>query len=209
VPARRDGGAARGPSDERLVARVARRDQAAFAGLYDRYVRQVYLLAAHVVGPGQAEEIVQDVFVALWRSAHRYDRARGAFSTWFMAVARHRVLDELRRRTVEERALAAEPVDQLLAEVADSAPGVEDAVVRRDVDGELLRALAALPPEQRRALVLAYFAGLTHVEIAAALGWPLGTVKKRLQLGLRKLQQSLGGERPQPAAVRSPKEREA
>ena len=196
-------------SDEWLVARIAGGDQAAFTQLYDRYVRRVYVFAAHVLGPGRAEEVVQDAFVALWRSAHRYDPARGAFAAWFMAIARHRVLDELRRRTVEQRLLAAEPVDQLLAEIRDPSPLVEDDVVRRDGDAALRLAVAELPAEQRRAVVLAYFAGLTHVEIAAVLGWPLGTVKKRLQLGLRRLDRSLTGERPLREAGRSPEKREA
>ncbi len=108
----RNGAEPDGPSDERLVARVASGDQEAFARLYDRYVRRVYVVAAHVLGPGRAEEVVQDAFISLWRSAHRYDPARGAFATWFMAVARHRILGELRRRTVEQGVFAAEPVDE-------------------------------------------------------------------------------------------------
>jgi RNA polymerase sigma-70 factor (ECF subfamily) len=209
LSALRDGAEPDGPSDEWLVARVAVGDQAAFGRLYDRYVRRVYLFAAHVLGPGRAEDVVQDAFVSLWRSAHRYDPERGAFATWFMAIARHRVRDELRRRTVEQRVLAAEPVDQLLSEIGDSAPGIEDEVARREGDTMLRRALGELPAEQRRAVVLAYFAGLTHVEIAAALGWPLGTVKKRLQLGLRKLHGHVEAERPLPAAVGTPERREA
>jgi RNA polymerase sigma-70 factor (ECF subfamily) len=204
-----DGAQPDGPSDEWLVQRVARGDREAFARLYDRHIRRVYAFAAHVLGPARAEEVVQDAFVALWRSADRYDPARASFGTWFMAIARHRVLDELRRRTVEQRVFAAEPVDQLLAEAADPSIGVDDDVARRDRDGALLRAVAELPHDQRRAIVLAYFAGLTHVEIAAALGWPLGTVKKRLRLGLRKLEQRLAGERPSRAAVRTPEGREA
>jgi RNA polymerase sigma-70 factor (ECF subfamily) len=205
----RDGAGPEGPSDERLVAQVARGDQEAFARLYDRYVRRVYVFAAHLLGPGRADDVVQDAFVSLWRSAHRYDHDRGAFASWFMAIARHRVLDELRRRTVEQRVFAAEPVDELLSESADLSPGIDDVVVRGERDAMLRRALAELPAEQRRAVVLAYFAGLTHVEIAAALGWPLGTVKKRLQLGLRKLDALLEGKRPLPAAARSSEGREA
>jgi RNA polymerase sigma-70 factor (ECF subfamily) len=204
-----DGAQPDGPTDEWLVGRVARGDRAAFARLYERHVRRVYAFAAHVLGPARAEEVVQDAFVALWRSADRFDPGRGSFGTWFMAIARHRVLDELRRRTVEQRVFSAEPVDKLLSETPGASIGVEDDVARRDEAAALLRALAELPSEQRRAIVLAYFAGLTHVEIAAALGWPLGTVKKRLRLGLRKLEQRLAGKRPLPAAVRSPDQREA
>jgi RNA polymerase sigma-70 factor (ECF subfamily) len=205
----RNGAEPDGPSDEWLVVRVARGDEAAFARLYDRHARRVYVLAAHMLGPGPAEEIVQDAFVALWRNAHRYDPTRGTFTVWFMAIARHRVLDVLRRRSVEQRLLAAEPIHQLLAETPGSSPLLEDDVLRRHEAGRLLQALAELPPEQRRAVVLAYFAGLTHLEIAAALGWPLGTVKKRLQLGLRKLERRLSAERPLPASARSAERREA
>jgi RNA polymerase sigma-70 factor (ECF subfamily) len=195
-------------SDERLVARVATGDRDAFAELYDRYARRVYVVAAHVLGPSRAEDVVQDVFASLWRDARRYDPRRSAFATWFMAVGRHRVVDELRRRGVEQRVLAVEPVERLLAESADRSEEVVDAVARREVDDALLHALAALPPEQLRAVVLAYFSGLTHVEIAAALGEPLGTVKKRLQLGLRKLQRALA-ERPLAAPARTPEGKEA
>jgi RNA polymerase sigma-70 factor (ECF subfamily) len=197
-----------GLADEVLAARVAAGDREAFAELYDRYARRVYVLAAHVLGPAKAEDVVQDAFLALWRSAHQYDARRAAFATWFIAVARNRMLDELRGRGVEQRVLAVEPVDQLLAELPDASPDVADVVSRRERDDTLLEALAALPPEQRRAIVLAYFGGLTHVEIAGTLGEPLGTVKKRLQLGLRKLHAALG-ERPLPTAARTPQRKEA
>lgn len=126
-----------------------------------------------------------------------------------MAVARHRVLDELRHRSVEQRVLAVEPVDQLFAEAPDASPDIAEVVARRERDDLLLRALSTLPPEQRRAIVLAYFGDLTHVEIAAALGEPLGTVKKRLRLGLRKLRRALGGERPLRPEARTPERKEA
>lgn len=207
---RRDG--ARGVSaraDEVLAARVAAGDREAFTELYDRYARRVYVLAAHVLGPARAEDVVQNAFLSLWRGAHRFDPGRSAFATWFMAVARHRLLDELRRRTVEQRALAVEPVDQLLAEWPDAAPDVANVVSGRERDDALLRALTTLPAEQRRAIVLAYFGGLTHVELAAVLGEPLGTAKKRLQLGLHKLRRALEDERPLPAAARTPERKEA
>jgi RNA polymerase sigma-70 factor (ECF subfamily) len=195
-------------TDEVLAARVGSGDEGAFAQLYDRYARRVYVLAAHVLGPARAEDVVQDAFLALWRHAHSYDSERSAFVTWFMAVARNRVLDALRRRDVEQRVLAVEPVDHLLAQMPDPSPGAADLVSRRVRDDELLRAVARLPAEQRRAIVLAYFGGLTHIEIAAALDEPLGTVKKRLRLGLRKLHEAIG-ERPLPAVARSPERKKA
>jgi RNA polymerase sigma-70 factor (ECF subfamily) len=194
-------------TDEVLAVRVAHGDRLAFVQLYDRYARRVYVFAAHVLGAVRAEDVVQDVFLSLWRSARRYDSRRSSFATWFMAVARHRVLDELRRSSVERRVVAIQPVEELLSLAPDTSPEVADVVSRHERDDALLDALAVLPSEQRRAIVLAYFGGLTHVEIAATLGEPLGTVKKRLQLGLSKLRQALG-ERPLAAAVRTPEGKE-
>lgn len=181
-------------SEEALAARVSERDAEAFAALYDLYARPVYLFAAYVLGPSEAEEVVQEVFLSLWDKAGQYDRSRGPFGAWFMAVARHRVLDELRHRGKEGRVLLLDPVDELLAETPDDGVAVEEQALTRDRGHEVLRAVRTLPPEQRRVLVLAYFGGLTHAAIAEALGWPLGTVKKRLQLAVRKLRAALAPE---------------
>jgi RNA polymerase sigma-70 factor (ECF subfamily) len=179
------------PDDERLAARVAAGDRHAFGLLYDRYARTVYVLAAHLIGPAQAEEIVQEVFLTLWDKAHQFDGARGPFGAWFLTIARNRVLDELRRRSVEQRLLLVEPIEQLLSEAPDGSSDVPSEADERAQGTALLRALAALPPEQRRVLVLSYFGGLPHAAISEALELPLGTVKKRLQLGMRKLRLSL------------------
>lgn len=175
------------PSDEALVARVAQRDAAALATLYDRYAQPVYALAAHTLGQADAEEVVQEVFLSLWQKAAQFDRKRGWFYVWFLTIARHRVLDELRRRGHRERMVAAEAVDRLLAEAPDAAADVDEQVWLRDRGRAALQALRALPANQRRALVLAYFGGLSQSAIARQLGWPLGTVKKRIRLGLQKL----------------------
>jgi RNA polymerase sigma-70 factor, ECF subfamily len=179
------------PPDEDLAARVAARDVAAFAALYDRYARPVYALCAHLLGPVAAEEAAQEVFLLLWQRADRYDPARGPFRPWFVAVARHHALRELRRRGPERQVAAAAEVERLFAEAADPRADVEAAAWRREEDEAVRRALAALPPEQRRALVLAYFGGLSQAAIAQRLGWPLGTVKKRTRLGLQKLRATL------------------
>jgi RNA polymerase sigma-70 factor (ECF subfamily) len=184
----------RGASDEALVARVARGDAPAFEALYRRYGREVYVLAAHLVGAAKAEEVVQEVFTALWRHARRYEPERAPFRAWFMTIARNRVIDELRARRAEQLLVLLDPVDDLLAEAPDVRVDVaEHALQRSQADG-VVRALGCLPPEQRRVLVLAYFGGLSHAAIAEALGWPLGTVKKRLRLGLGKLRAALDGE---------------
>lgn len=188
-------------ADEALAARLGARDAAALAELYDRYAAAVYALASHTLGPTDAEELVQDVFLGLWTRAGQYDPSRGAFGAWFMAVARHRVLDELRRRGARRRLQAAETVDRLLVEAAGGGAGVEDEVWRRDRGAAVLGALQALPAEQRRVLVLGYFGGLSHAALAAHLGWPLGTVKKRVRLGLQKLRAALSGYAPQDEAT--------
>jgi RNA polymerase sigma-70 factor, ECF subfamily len=181
--------AERAGSDVALVTRVARGDAAAFSALYDRYAREVYVLAAHLLGKSDAEEVVQDVFLRLWKYADRFDRERGSFRAWFMTIARHRLLDELRRR--RRVAVAAGTIDDLLANAADPDVDLEEGAWRHDRRHVVLEAMKALPAVQRRALVLAYFGGLSQASIAAELGWPLGTVKTRLRLGLQKLRASL------------------
>jgi RNA polymerase sigma-70 factor, ECF subfamily len=179
------------PTSEALAARVAQGDVAAFAQLYDRYARPVYALAAQMLGAADAEEALQAVFLRLWQSAGKFDPARGSFGGWFMAVARHLVLDELRRRGQRQRLAAVGEVERLLGEAADPAVDVEEQVSLREQGDAVLRALRRLPEEQRRVLVLAYFGDLSQSAIARQLGLPLGTVKKRIRLGLRKLHAAL------------------
>ena len=186
------------PADDALVARVCRHEAAALALLYDRYAQPVYTLAAHLLGAADAEEVVQDVFLALWRKAGQFDPARSSFNTWFMAIARHRVLDELRRRGHQQRMQHVEAVDHLLAGAVDPGLSVEDQAWQRVQGRAVAGALQRLPEEQRRVLVLAYFGGLSQSAMARHLGWPLGTVKKRVRLGLQKLRTALTPLAPQP-----------
>ena len=179
------------PSDEVLVGRVAAGDLTAYSLLYDRYDRPVYAMAAHLLGAAEADDVVQEVFLRLWRSAAQFDETRGRFAPWLLAIARHEVLARLRRRTREQRLSLADDIDRLLATAPDHAIDVEEQVWRRERGDLILRALNELPPEQRRVLVLAYFGELSQSTIAASLGWPLGTVKKRVRLGLQKLRQAL------------------
>lgn len=186
-------------SDAFLAARVARGDVEAWSCLYDRYAPPVYAFAAHMLGKDYAEDVVQEAFLRLWRSARTFDPDRGAFATWFYAVVRHRIADELRHRRREERLLVAGDADDLLAEAAIPGVDVEERVSQLERGRAVLRALQSLPPDQRRVLVLAYFGvGLSHRAIADFLGWPLGTVKKRTRLGLQKLRVLLGGELASP-----------
>ncbi len=175
--------------DTTLIARLARGDLQAFDVLYDRYARDVYALAVHVVPRADAEEIVQDVFERIWRSAVRFDEERGSFVAWLMTIARNRVLDELRRQRTTRHSL--EEIEEVLLHSADPSVDLEESVWSKQRRRAVLEALRALPEEQRRAVVLAYFGGLTRASIARELGWPLGTVKKRIQLGLQKLRRAL------------------
>ena len=175
------------PSDEALVAGVVQHDVAAFSLLYDRYARPVYTLAAYMLGTGEAEEAAQELFLRLWHKAGQFDPSRGSFNAWFMAISRYHLRDRLRRRSQQQRLVAAEQIDQLLVEVADPTVDVEKEVWQRERGDALLSALKNLPAEQRRVIVLAYFGGFSQSALAEYLGWPLGTVKKRIRLGLQKL----------------------
>lgn len=183
----------RDSTDEALAARVARRDVAAFALLYDRYARPVYAMAAHLLGIAEAEEVVQEAFLRLWHRAEQYDPGRGPFAPWFMAIARHYVRGELRRRGRDPVAAVAN-VEAVLARAVDPSPDLDQAIWEAARGGAIHRALGALPEEQRQVLLLAYFGGMSQSAIAQTLGWPLGTVKKRTRLAMQKLRGTLRGE---------------
>jgi RNA polymerase sigma factor (sigma-70 family) len=108
------------PSDEMLAAHVARGDVAAFATLYDRYAHRVYAWASHVVGSTEAEDVVQEVFARLWNKAAQFDANRGRFAWWFGAVVRHHLVAQLRRRTLQQRILAADEIDRVLGQVLEA-----------------------------------------------------------------------------------------
>ena len=189
------------PPDALLARRAAAGDTSAFHALYERHGRGIYLLAYPLLGLEGVSDLVQDVFMTVWEKAHQFDEERGAFRTWLTAIARHRILDLARRRARDERTLAAsefaEQVERLIERRADVVDEVAMSVRR----GRVLQALGALPPPQRRALVLVYFGGYTHRELAELLDWPLGTVKKRVRLGLDKLAVELGHLSPESLAA--------
>jgi len=179
------------PHDEALAARVAGGDIGAFATLYDRYADRVYAWAAHLLGSGEADDVVQEVFFRMWDKAAQFDPARGRFGAWFGAIARHEILGRGRRRGREQRIVAAEEIDELLARTADPAPSLETRASTAERDSALAAAVRDLPAEQRRVIVLAYFGGLSQSEIAAAIAIPLGTVKKRTRLAFAKLRNAV------------------
>lgn len=157
--------------------------------LYDRLGRQAFGLAYRILGDGpSAEDVVQEAFLALWRQADRLNPARGRLASFLMTVVHHKAVDLLRtRRGQTARQLPLDPAP--FQQQADILETVADSLGRDAIH----KALQSLPPEQRDTIELAYFQGLTHVEIAEALGLPLGTVKSRLRLGLEKMRSSLLG----------------
>jgi RNA polymerase sigma-70 factor (ECF subfamily) len=181
-------------SDGVLVRRLADGDHDALEALYDRYVRPSFALARRITGDKVfAEEVVQEVFLALWRDPAKYDPLRGGFPSWLLAATHHKAVDAVRReQTVRSRrASLAEEADYYTAAPAADLPPVEDAAWA-GLRGERVRkALSTLPSPQREALVLAYYAGYTQSEIAERTGAPLGTVKTRMLAGMRRLRQQL------------------
>ncbi len=175
------------PSDGKLVSEMAKRDAQAFAAFYDRHASMVLGFLCRMVGDrSEAEEALQDAFWQVWRQADAYDPIRGTPVAWLVQIARSRGLDRLRQvklRTARTADLPEEDRERIpAAETTD----------QRAIDGETQErvhaALAALPTEQRQAVTLAFFDGLTHPEVALKVNAPLGTVKTRIRLGMRKLE---------------------
>jgi RNA polymerase sigma-70 factor (ECF subfamily) len=174
--------------DSELLHAVARGDEAALASLYGRYRLILFGLILRILhSRPEAEDILQDVFIQVWKTAANFDESRGRPLTWLVTLARSRAIDRLRalgsRQRVADEAMQAAPESTSDSE-ADALQSEQRGVVRA--------ALKELPAEQREALVLAYFEGLTQTEIAARLGAPLGTIKTRMRSGMIKLRELLG-----------------
>ena len=163
-------------------------DRSAAGRLYDAYSSRIYGLGLVMLGnESQAEDLVQDTFVKVWRNATRYDAARGSLDTWILLTARNLAIDALRRRVLEARTLEANrPRDE-----ADPAAGPDVLAETSDLVERARRAMASLSAEQRAALELAYFGGKTGSEVAEMEGIPLGTAKTRIRTALLKLRESL------------------
>ena len=178
-----------GWEDEYLAQGIRRRDPGAMEALYDQYSRRAFGLAYRILGDGpSAEDVVQEAFLILWRQADRLDPARGKVSSFLMTVVHHKAIDLLRGRRGETRRDSLD-LPALAQDEADMLEGVAESQVRDAVSN----ALQSLPEEQRQPIELAYFKGLTHVQIAESLAVPLGTVKSRLWLGLGKMRSALEG----------------
>jgi len=187
-------------TDEALMQAIAARDELAFSVLYDRYVDLVYSASFRVLGDAQlAEDATQDIFVRLWRRPETFIPDRGRFLSWLMSVVRNRAVDELRargRRLRREAAVTTTDGEDDQVSLIPAGDGDDPILTAQLHEEQVLvrRALTELPAEQRMALELAYFKGLTQQEIAVALHEPLGTVKTRIRLGMQKLRRSLSGQ---------------
>jgi RNA polymerase sigma-70 factor, ECF subfamily len=182
------------PIDERraeeaaLLLRIREKDERAIEALYARYSGPLYSLAYQVTGADRfAQEVVQEVFVAVWKDAGRFDPSRGALSSWLFALARHKAIDLVRKEANVRKHTA--DVDLEFREADDDVDQEAWLRLRRDA---VRAAITQLPEAQRVALELAFFAGLTHVEVAEKLDIPLGTAKTRIRTALLKLRDILG-----------------
>jgi RNA polymerase sigma-70 factor (ECF subfamily) len=171
-------------ADEDLISLVEAADAEAFATLYDRHIRAAFSLAHRMMGERQAsEDLAQDAFLKVWRGASSYRAERGSVRTWILSIVHNRGIDQLRsqasRRRAQEKIEASAPRSQPSEAFTET--------LRNSQRDQVREALNTLPPEQLKILELAYFSGYTHVEISDLLGLPLGTVKGRMRLGLKKV----------------------
>jgi RNA polymerase sigma-70 factor, ECF subfamily len=183
-------------NDEALLQLIARSQENALSELYDRYSRLVYSVALNTLSdPGRAEEVTQDVFVRAWEKARTYSAEQGKVATWLASIARHRSIDLFRQSRSHHEDMQ---VDWQEAEAIDLPDGqnVEWEVDLSQRQQRIRWAVSQLPVEQKQAVGMAFFQGLSHPEIAEALGEPLGTVKTRIRLGMHKLRILLQEEQP-------------
>jgi RNA polymerase sigma-70 factor (ECF subfamily) len=177
---------ARQTSGLELMRAFARRDAGAANELYERFAPRIYGLGMVMLGnAAQAEDLVQDTFVKLWRNSGRYDPSRGSLDTWVLLIARSLAIDLIRRRVLEARILASEGKRE------PDEPGPEDQAETQDLANRARQAMTALSPEQRAALELAYFGGKTSAEVAELEGIPVGTAKTRIRTALVRLREAL------------------
>lgn len=180
-------------SPEECLQRIAKGEEAALGELYDQLGGLLFSLARRVTGNDrEAEEIVQDVFVTVWRNAGTFDAKRASPTTWLTTLARNKAIDRLR---ASRRRLPAAPNDaEFMPETRDLAPDPAQNAASDDRRERVAGWLNELPPNQRQAVELAFFDGLTHPEIAARLSETIGTVKSRIRLGLDRLRQKMKGD---------------
>lgn len=169
-----------GESDSSLLSRIGQSDRAAFTAFYDRHAPRIFGLLERMLGPGrETEDVLQETFLQVWRRAAAYEPTRGEPVPWLVMIARSRAIDHVRRNGRQVH--VSEKVDDTLVDNGPSDLGHAEEV------RQARQAMNSLPDDQRSAIQLAFFSGLTHEEIARRLGQPLGTVKTRIRLGMIKL----------------------
>jgi len=179
--------------DREMIARIGRQDQSAFSALYDRLSGPLYSLAMKMLGdPAEAQDALQDVFLQIWSRAATYDPEQSSVFSWSVLLTRSRVVDRLRARGRRSRVVVASGERASAAPPdASTAESGADTAERNDEAARVRSVLNNLPSEQRETIELAFFEDLSHHEIAARLGQPLGTVKARIRRGLLKLRERL------------------
>jgi len=176
-------------ADEDLMHLLRRGQAPAFEVIYERHSSAAFSLAYRIVGTRNgAEDVSQEAFLNLWRSGARYKRARGSVRTWVLGIVHHRAIDYLRRATVHDKRRAS---DEGMEERFEAAERTDVEVARRDEAQAVRTAMDTLPGEQCQVIELAYFGGFTHTEIAGMLETPVGTIKGRMRLGLKKMRDQL------------------
>ena len=177
-------------NDVELLKAIAARDEAALAQLYDRYPTILFGLLMRILNNREeAEDVLQETFLQVWRKAADFDESRGRPFTWLVTLARSRAIDRLRTLASRER-VAEAGAREVSEEISDAATDA----LKSEQRGLVSDALAKLPDEQKRPIMLAYFDGLTQSEIATRLGAPLGTVKTRMRTGMIRLRELLAGQ---------------
>lgn len=174
--------------DEELLVLVAHSDEQALGTLYDRYGRLIFSMAMRITGDRlTAEEVTQDVFQVVWQQTAAFRPTSGTIPAWIIGITRHRAIDRIRSQRHKARQKDTQLDDTMAAVLSDNTSVENDAVLHTDIRA----ALGDLPKEQRHVIELAYYGGLTTVEIASSMGTPVGTVKTRLRLGLSRLRTAL------------------
>jgi RNA polymerase sigma-70 factor (ECF subfamily) len=182
-------------ADHQLVARIAKGEQMAFSLLYDRLSGPLYSLALKMLGDtAEAEDVLQEICLQIWRRAATYDSAQSSVFSWAVLLTRSRVIDRLRARGRRMRVVAGSIDDESNNIAFSNAPTAEttaDTVNRNEEATRVRSILGSLPPDQRQAIEMAFFSDLTHHEIATQLDQPLGTIKARIRRGLLRLREGL------------------
>jgi len=178
------------PEKEELLSRIARGDQKAFSAFYDQFAHGLYSLVFRMLNdPKETEDVLQEGFVQIWKKASTYDGKRSSAFTWAVMIMRNKAIDHIRSRQRQSRL-----VEEAALEFSQEPEGREDDVVSQHEQRAMVRAaLEKIPCEQRQAIDLAFFSGLTQMQIAEKLGEPLGTVKARIRRGLLKLRDHMDG----------------